>query len=253
MEISPPSGRWPTAAFGHSGRVWQSAASPWPELNEYQHLAEFIDVPAARPLSHRAASGFLERLDQSNLKVDPRFLRDVEAHVRQTRPTMPRRRRASAASPTGEVPADSWASSPEARRRMQANRARDTKPEVALRRALHARGLRYRVQARPTKEIRNRIDITFGPARVAVDVRGCFWHACPTHATKPKTNALIWAEKLERNAERDNELAERLAAAGWHLEVVWEHEDPLIAADRIKAIVNSRRRNPAVPLMPTAG
>lgn len=124
---------------------------------------------------------------------------------------------------------------------MQLQRERDTQPEVALRRALHARGLRYRVQGRPIPGIRRTIDIVFGPSRVAVEVRGCFWHACPAHATYPKANAEWWAEKLERNRYRDAETELCLSEAGWHLEVVWEHEDAEEAADRVERVVRRRR------------
>ena len=124
---------------------------------------------------------------------------------------------------------------------MQANKGRDTKPELALRRELHARGLRYRVQTRPTPEIRNRMDIVFRPAKVAVDVRGCFWHACKEHASRPKANADVWAAKLQRNLERDAALEYSLKEAGWHVEVVWEHEDPVEAANRIQALIARRR------------
>lgn len=68
------------------------------------------------------------------------------------------------------------ASSPEARRRMQSCRGRDTKPELRLRSLLHQRGLRFRVDRRVLKGVRRRADIVFGPARVVVFVDGCFWH-----------------------------------------------------------------------------
>lgn len=134
------------------------------------------------------------------------------------------------------------ASSDHKRRAMQLQRERDTQPELALRRALHVRGLRYRVHCRPVPSVRRTVDIVFGPARVAVEVRGCFWHACPEHATYPKANAEWWAKKLDTNRRRDAETEVRLAEAGWHLEVVWEHEEPEGAADRIERLV--RRRKP---------
>lgn len=124
---------------------------------------------------------------------------------------------------------------------MQMQRARDTQPELALRRALHARGLRYRVHRRPIPGVRRTVDIVFGPSRVAVEVRGCFWHACPEHATYPKENAEWWAEKLETNRCRDTQTERLLAEAGWHLEVVWEHEEPEEAADHVERVVRHRR------------
>lgn len=237
-----PTGRWPTAAYGFAGQMWTSDASAWPVREPYEHLGDFLDITSARPLSHRATTGFLRRVDESNLRIDPTFVRDVEMHAHRSRPSPPSLTRPPRIRGEEAVPAGSWASSMAARNRMRANRGRDTKPELSLRKALHARGLRYRVQARPTPEIRNRLDVVFRPAKVAVDVRGCFWHACRLHATQPKANSEIWAAKLRRNVERDSELAERLALIGWHLEVVWEHEDPRLAAKRVADLVASRRQ-----------
>lgn len=118
----------------------------------------------------------------------------------------------------------SWASSPGNRRSMQGNRSRDTKPELLLRRALHARGLRYRVCTRPLPALRRTADLVFRPLKVAVEVRGCFWHACPEHFRWPKTNDEYWRKKIGRNLERDEELGAALTAEGWRLVVVWEHE-----------------------------
>lgn len=134
------------------------------------------------------------------------------------------------------------ASSPGARRRMVRQARRDTKPELDLRRALHAAGLRFRVERAPLAGLRRRADIVFGPARIAVYVDGCFWHSCPEHATAPRSNAGWWAEKLQRNRDRDRETDTRLIAAGWLPVHVWEHEDSLIAAERIRELVLQRRR-----------
>jgi DNA mismatch endonuclease (patch repair protein) len=118
---------------------------------------------------------------------------------------------------------------------------RDTKPELALRRLLHGRGLRFRVDRAVLADRRRRADIVFGPAKVAVYVDGCFWHGCPIHATWPKANAEFWREKIEANQARDRDTDKRLERAGWHVERVWEHELPQEAADRIEQIVRSRR------------
>jgi DNA mismatch endonuclease (patch repair protein) len=138
--------------------------------------------------------------------------------------------------------AESWASSPATRKSMQSNRSRDTKPELALRRQLHALGLRYRVCARPITEVRRTADIVFRPARVAVEIRGCFWHGCPEHYRAPAANSGYWAEKVQRNIRRDAENEQRLHDAGWVLVTVWEHEDPHMAAARVVGIVLQRRR-----------
>ena len=124
---------------------------------------------------------------------------------------------------------------------MQANRSRDTKPELALRRALHAMGLRYRVCARPIPDVPRAVDVVFRPARVAVEVRGCFWHGCPEHYRQPKANEGYWAAKVARNVARDADTERRLDEAGWMLLAVWEHEDPREAADKVAAAVLHRR------------
>lgn len=124
---------------------------------------------------------------------------------------------------------------------MQGNRSRDTAPEMALRRLIHAQGLRYRIAVRPLPEIRRTADLVFRPAKVAVFVDGCFWHRCPLHATDPKTNSDYWKPKLERNVERDRETDLLLGQAGWLSVRIWEHEDPTDAAGRITTIVRMRR------------
>lgn len=117
--------------------------------------------------------------------------------------------------------------------RMSRQRRRDTAPEVALRRELHRRGLRFYVDRAPLPGVRRRADLVFPRRRVAVYVDGCFWHRCPLHATDPKNNARWWADKLARNVERDRDTDSRLAAAGWTVVRVWEHEDPMTAATQV--------------------
>ncbi|WP_309251433.1 very short patch repair endonuclease [Micromonospora noduli] len=141
-----------------------------------------------------------------------------------------------------DVAEQSWASSPATRRAMQGNRSRDTKPEMALRRALHARGLRYRVCARPLAELRRKVDIVFRPSRVAVEVYGCFWHGCPQHHRRPTANNAYWHSKITRNSDRDSALRQELERAGWLLVVVWEHDDMEEAARRIVGVVEGRRK-----------
>lgn len=123
---------------------------------------------------------------------------------------------------------------------MSRQATRDTQPEIELRRALHARGLRYRVHVKPVPGLRRTVDILFPRRRLAVFVDGCFWHRCPEHATYPKTNADWWSEKLARNAQRDADTDQRLAEAGWTVVRVWEHELPADAADRIEALATGR-------------
>lgn len=118
----------------------------------------------------------------------------------------------------------SWASSEGVRRSMQSNRPRDTKPELRLRKAVHALGLRYRVAARPLPNVRRTADLVFTKAKIAVFIDGCFWHGCPQHHTVAKTNADYWADKVEQNQRRDRETDSKLQAAGWLVVRFWEHE-----------------------------
>lgn len=125
---------------------------------------------------------------------------------------------------------------------MRSQREKNTGPEVALRRELHRLGLRYRVHQRPVKDLHRTVDIVFRQSRVAVEVHGCFWHQCPEHATQPRANGQWWADKLEGNQRRDAATKAALEANDWELVVVWEHEDPVVAAEQVAAIVRSRRR-----------
>ncbi|WP_422522655.1 very short patch repair endonuclease [Streptomyces sp. 5.8] len=130
---------------------------------------------------------------------------------------------------------------PDVRARMSRQKSRNTQVEVALRSALHASGLRYRVHRRPVKGVRREADIVFGPSRVAVFVDGCFWHGCPEHATWPKRNAEFWRSKIEGNRARDVDTDTRLMEAGWVAVRVWEHETVEDAAARVGEIVRRRR------------
>lgn len=123
--------------------------------------------------------------------------------------------------------------------RMRAQRRRDTAPEVALRRELHRRGARFFVDRAPLPGLRRRADLVFPRKHVAVYVDGCFWHSCPQHATSPKNNAQWWADKLAANVVRDRDTDTRLAAAGWSVVRIWEHEDPTEAADRVQAALRT--------------
>lgn len=125
---------------------------------------------------------------------------------------------------------------------MQRQKTRDTEPELALRRILHARGLRYRVDTQPLPGLRRRADLVFGPAKVAVFVDGCFWHGCPKHRQRQTTaNTTYWTDKVAGNSRRDVETDAALAEAGWLAVRVWEHDDPETMADLVEAQVRERR------------
>lgn len=127
-------------------------------------------------------------------------------------------------------------------RRMRGNRRRDTRPERALRSALHARGLRFRKDLPIRAGGRLvRPDIIFTRAKLTIFVDGCYWHACPEHGTEPRRNSAYWSRKLKGNVDRDRAVNTALCSAGWLVMRVWEHEDPEDAASRIVATLRSAR------------
>lgn len=102
-------------------------------------------------------------------------------------------------------------------------RSKNTKPELAVRRALHGMGYRFRLHR---KDLPGKPDVVLPKHRVTVFVHGCFWHqhpGCPK-ATMPKNNAAFWREKLKWNVERDERNRKRLRGAGWRTVVIWECE-----------------------------
>ncbi|MFE2127569.1 very short patch repair endonuclease [Streptomyces amritsarensis] len=129
-------------------------------------------------------------------------------------------------------------SSPTVSARMSRQARRNTGPELAVRKLLHAAGLRYRLQVKVPTMPRRTIDIAFPGAKVAVFLDGCFWHGCPEHATQPKANAQWWREKLDKNMARDRETSELLAAAGWTVLRFWEHET---AESVVARVIDVRR------------
>ena len=132
---------------------------------------------------------------------------------------------------------------------MRANRRTDTKPELALRCALHRLGYRYRKDYRLDLDSGRRVrpDIAFTARKVAVFVDGCFWHACPEHGSKPRANEWYWGPKLVKNVERDRINDAALILAGWSVIRLWEHV-PLEEAVRtvVTALTTSTAQNPAI-------
>lgn len=116
------------------------------------------------------------------------------------------------------------ASSRLSRHRMRSTPSRDTRFELRVRSALHKRGLRYRVNYSPLPGTRRTGDVVFVKARIAVMLDGCFWHRCPTHFKRPKTNVEFWEAKFARNRQRDKETTELLSEAGWLVLRFWEHQ-----------------------------
>jgi DNA mismatch endonuclease (patch repair protein) len=105
---------------------------------------------------------------------------------------------------------------------MKSVRTRGTRPELAVRSALHRAGFRFRVNRR---DLPGSPDVILPKWRVALFVHGCFWHSCPhcdRGRRRPKANADAWATKLAQNTERDRRMAARLEALGWRVETVWQ-------------------------------
>lgn len=140
-----------------------------------------------------------------------------------------------------ELPVPPKATSPAARKVMQGNRSQDTRPEVALRSALHRRGLRFRKHRRALAALACRPDVVFPRERVAVFLDGCFWHGCASHGVLPRANRAYWEAKVRVNRERDRRNDSALAAHGWLVVRVWEHEDPEAGANAVEEVVRRRR------------
>lgn len=136
----------------------------------------------------------------------------------------------------------SWASTPAVASRMQAQARRDTQPEMRLRRILYVRGLRYRLHFPIPGTTRRQIDIAFPGRRLAVFVDGCFWHGCVEHRAPSHTHSDYWVEKIAANRARDEDTDRRLAAVGWTVLRIWEHEDVAVAADRVEIAVRGTLR-----------
>ncbi|HZL04094.1 MAG TPA: very short patch repair endonuclease [Coriobacteriia bacterium] len=126
-------------------------------------------------------------------------------------------------------------------RRMSALKRCDNGPELAVRRLLHASGLRYRVTYPIPGQRRRTIDIAFPRARLAVYIDGCFWHGCPAHGTAPKANRAWWAEKIAANRARDVAAATQLEGLGWTVVRFWEHQPPDEVARAVRAVLDARQ------------
>ncbi|MGW9366301.1 very short patch repair endonuclease [Streptomyces albidoflavus] len=117
-------------------------------------------------------------------------------------------------------------------------------PEMAIRRLVHAQGLRYRVSSRPLPALRRTADLVFRPVKVAVFIDGCYWHGCPEHYVPPRTNSGYWSDKVLRNITRDRDTDSALREAGWTVPRFWDHEPPDACALQIAATVQRlRQRN----------
>ena len=121
-------------------------------------------------------------------------------------------------------------------------RGKNTKPEILVRKGLHARGFRFRLH---NKKLPGSPDIVLPKYGVAIMINGCFWHGhkgC-RYATKPKTNVEFWETKIARNRHRDEVTNAHLEALGWHVITVWECElrGKSIVASRLDALAEEIR------------
>ncbi len=122
---------------------------------------------------------------------------------------------------------------------MSSNRGRDTRPELLLRKACFALGMRYRLHT----GLPGRPDFVFPRLKLAVFVDGCFWHGCPIHYQAPATRAAFWRAKLHNNRRRDVTVNAQLRKAGWTVVRVWEHT---VRRDLPRAVAMIRRHADAV-------
>lgn len=99
-------------------------------------------------------------------------------------------------------------------------KGKNTKPEKRLRKALWARGYRYRIK----NSLYGKPDIVFHRVKLAVFVDGCFWHGCPEHYNKPATNVEFWLAKISATKKRDQQVNKKLEEDGWQVIRFWEHE-----------------------------
>lgn len=126
----------------------------------------------------------------------------------------------------------------------RANPRTGTKPEIRLRSALHGRGMRFRKDLLVRAgDVRVHPDVVFTRWKLAVFVDGCFWHGCSAHQSIPKSNRDYWVPKLAANVERDRRVDKALAAAGWDVIRIWEHDEIDGAARHVQAVLDARRQS----------
>ena len=221
---------WPNAAWSVDGRIAVSTVSAWPIEPPRVHLASFLRHQI-KPLSHKAAAGFLARLEHSCLKRDAAFVADLRRHIVTTRKQMQKKK---AGIPTKSV-------DPVVSRRMAATTGRDNPQERALRSALYREGYRFRIHRKMLPGLQRTADIAFPSLKLAIFLDGCFWHGCPMHGTWPKKNAKWWREKIVANQRRDRDTDRKLKAAGWTVVRAWEHEDMDVVVNRIVHMLDARK------------
>jgi len=114
-------------------------------------------------------------------------------------------------------------------------KGKDTKPELALRKALWSLGYRYRVKNR----LPGKPDLFFPSLKTVIFVDGCFWHKCPEHFVPPKTRAQFWLDKIDGNVARDKRNNESLRSEGWQVIRIWEHDVKESLEDAVAHVVGT--------------
>lgn len=135
------------------------------------------------------------------------------------------------------------ASSLATRRAMQGNKAKNTKPELVLRRLVSELGFRYRLHL---SSLPGKPDLVFAKRRKVIFVHGCFWHQHGCALSRhPKSNLNYWRQKLARNQARDEETKEKLRSQGWEQLAIWECQlvDLQAVAKQVRAYLNARHAN----------
>ncbi|GAA2507192.1 very short patch repair endonuclease [Streptomyces gobitricini] len=234
------SGRTRAQASAEQDRAAGGTGKRWVDLGDGRRARASVELKVLAKT--RRIRAYLRWSDQGTTRR-PIYLGEVE-HDRRRENLAEAWRRARERGlliEEEEPPESSWAETPAVRASMQGNRSRDTTPEKSLRKLLYERGARYRVSYRPLPGLRRTADVAFPGARVAVFVDGCFWHGCEEHCRWPGTNEEFWKRKIDGNRARDADTNRALTEAGWTPVRVWEHEDPAAVADRIIALVRSRK------------
>lgn len=118
---------------------------------------------------------------------------------------------------------------------MRSNKSKDTKPELAMRKALWQAGIRgYRLH---WKKAPGKPDIAFPGKKLAIFLNGCFWHRCPKcKLSMPKNNSDFWVLKFERNVERDQQKIDSLKKLNWKVIVIWECEMKHDLSEKVKRV-----------------
>jgi DNA mismatch endonuclease (patch repair protein) len=210
--------KWPNSAFGRRGEKWRVDIGEFPLPTVPIPLWDFLKDDL-EPLSLRAAKGFLGRFERSKLRKNARFVAALRRFVRQQQKHN---------APTAGT-----------KNKMRSVAQSATNLELELIRALRSCRLRFEENTRAVEDVRTRPDIVFRNKKVAVYVDGCFWHSCPHHGTRPRSNSAFWDEKLQRNTDRDQANTRALEDRGWKVIRFWGHQSAAEMAQTIRTVLRA--------------